>query len=373
MNQLSTHSIWNPETGITDIEGDPCDLAASEIPGIKAVWADQKERLRGTVQLSDFNEKLSREWAIETGIIENLYEIDRGITQTLIEQGFKTEILSHGSTNKPREYVLQLLLDQKDALDGVFDFVKRERRLSTSYIKELHAALLRSQDTTEGLDTQGHHIEIPLIKGAWKIQANHPMRDDTRYMYCLPEHVAAEMDQLVKIHAEHILKEVTSEVRAAWLHHRFTQIHPFQDGNGRVARALASLVLVQDGLFPLVITRNHKTKYIDVLEKADDGDLKPLIELIVSLQIVQFTKATAISESLFAEEDVQVALDGLAKAADKIAAEKLASFKGVFDLARVIEDDIERRLKEIEKEVSASLQRTDDGGFAYTDRSSEKN
>ena len=114
----STYFIWNPETRITDIEGRPDDLAASEIPGIKAVWTDQKERLKDDVQLSDFNEKLSREWAIETGVIENLYEIDRGITQTLIEQGFKAEILSHGSTNKPREYVLKLLRDQKDALDG---------------------------------------------------------------------------------------------------------------------------------------------------------------------------------------------------------------------------------------------------------------
>ena len=142
MNDLSTRPIWNPDTGITDLEADPSQLSASQIPGIKAIWTDQRQRLKGSAQLSDFTEKLSREWAIETGIIENLYEIERGVTQTLIERGFQAEFISHGSTNKPREYVIQLLHDQKDALDGVFDFVKNDRSLSASYIKELHAALL---------------------------------------------------------------------------------------------------------------------------------------------------------------------------------------------------------------------------------------
>ena len=128
----------------------------------------------------------------------------------------------------------------------MFDFVKRERELSTSYIKELHAALLRSQDITEGVDAQGKSVDIPLIKGDWKRRDNHPMRDGTVYKYCPPEQVASEMDRLVAIHAQQVLNAVAGEVRAAWLHHRFTQIHPFQDGNGRVARALASLVLVQD-------------------------------------------------------------------------------------------------------------------------------
>ena len=258
MTNDTAHPIWRRGIGIADLETDPNDLSASEIPGIKAVWTNQRTRLKGTRQLSDFTEKLSREWAIETGVIENLYEIERGVTQTLIERGFQAELLSHGSTNRPREYVLQLLRDQKEALDGVFDFVSSRRELSTSYIKELHAALLRSQGTVEGIDPLGHAVELPLTKGAWKTQENYPVRDGVTYNYCPPEHVASEMDRLVAIHDEHVANSVPSEVQAAWLHHRFTQIHPFQDGNGRVARALASLVLVKDGLFPLVVTRDER-------------------------------------------------------------------------------------------------------------------
>ncbi|MFN3644468.1 MAG: Fic family protein [Gemmobacter sp.] len=367
---MTEKPIWNSETGITDLETDPANLSASQVPGIKAVWTDQRARLKGSAQLNDFTDRLSREWAIETGVIENLYEIERGVTQTLIERGFQAELLSHGSTNKPREFVLQLLRDQKDALDGVFDFVKSDRSLSASYIKELHAALLRSQDTTDGIDVQGNHVDVPLIKGAWKTQANYPVRDGITFTYCSPEQVGSEMDRLIEMHAGHVARAVPSEVQAAWLHHRFTQIHPFQDGNGRVARAIASLILVKDGLFPLVVTRDDKPTYLDALEAPDSGNLKPLIDLIAKLQIAQFRKATAISEAVLVEEDVQSALDGLLKAADKVAADKLASLRGIFDLAHVIEADIDERLAAITANVKDALQRVSDGAAAFVTKSS---
>ena len=368
---MSTFDIWDAKTGILDIEGDISSLGASEIPGIKAVWTDQRTRLKGTSQLSEFTERLSREWAIETGVIENLYQIERGVTQTLIERGFQAELLSHGSTNRPREYVLQLLRDQKEALDGIFDFVSSKRDLSVSYIKELHAALLRSQDTTEGIDAQGRFIDIPLIKGDWKQLANSPVRDGVTYSYCPPEHIASEMDRLIEFHKDHVSKNVPSEVQAAWLHHRFTQIHPFQDGNGRVARAIASLVLVKDGLFPLVVTRDDKPSYLDSLEAADKGDLKPLINILAKLQITQFRKATAVSESILAQDDVAAILGGLMKAADKVAAKKLESLRGVFGLAEALQDDLDLRLKAISPNVTAALQKVSPIGNTFISKSTE--
>lgn len=373
MDDQLTHPIWKPETGITDLEGDPNELSAPEIPGIKAVWTDQRQRLRGTTQLSAFTEKLSREWAIETGIVENLYDIERGVTQTLIERGFQAEILSHGSTNKPPSYVIQLLKDHKDALDGVFDFVKNRRQLSTSYIKELHGCLLRSQDSTEGLDTQKRPVKIPLIKGDWKKQANYPMRDGVTYTYCPPEQVSSEMDQLISLHNQHRNNRVSSDVQAAWLHHRFTQIHPFQDGNGRVARAIASLVLVKDGLFPLVVKRDDRASYLDALEAADNGDLKPLIDLIAKLQITQFREATRISEALLIEEDTRSALHSLKTMAQGVASDKYETLREVFRLAKILEKNVESRLNEIAVEIKDSLQEIVKTANAYVITSSPEN
>ena len=372
MESNKTLQIWNPRTGIEDLNGDSAELGSSEIPGIKEIWTEQRERLKDTAQLSDFTEKLSREWAIETGILENLYEIDRGVTQTLIERGFQSELLSHGSTNKPREYVIQLLQDQKDALEGVFAFVKNDRSLTTSYIKELHAALLRNQRTTEALDIQGRRVEVPLIRGAWKTQPNFPVRDGVTYSYCPPEQVDSEMERLIEFHSMHVRKGVSAEAQAAWLHHRFSQIHPFQDGNGRVARALASLVLVKDGLFPLVVRRDNRVSYLESLEAADCGDLRPFVELITKLQKDQFLKATKISEELRREEDVQAVLDGLDREAGRIATEIRKAHREVFDLATAIEDNLEERLKTITQDVSKALKRVAPHASALVRRSDER-
>lgn len=354
MESNKTHLIWNPDTGITDFEVDPDMLSASEIPGIRESWEEQQSQLKGSEQLAEFIERIGREWAIETGIIENLYDIDRGVTQTLIEHGFHADILEHGSTNKSREYVLQLLRDQRDTLDGLFDFVKSKRELTTSYIKELHASLLRSQETTEGLDTIGRHVDVPLIKGAWKIQENFPVRNGVKYTYCPPEHVASEMDQLIAFHAGHVREGVSSEVQSAWLHHRFTQIHPFQDGNGRVARALASLLLVKDGLFPLVITRDDRKNYIEALEEADKGELTPLVTVFVKSQSRQFKKAGEVGREVYSgRRGTGFAIRLLLEAAEN---QRNKSQKRVISHANTIEKTVKNRLEKLAPDIRNSLE-----------------
>lgn len=361
--------IWNPSTGITDLDN-PEGLAASEIPGIQSVWADRQKELKGTRQLIVFNERLSREWAIETGIIEDIYEIERGVTKTLIEHGFREELLTHGSTDRPREFVLQVLEDHKQALDSVFDFIKGERLLSTSYIKELHSALLRSQEFTEGRDQFGRwRDDIPLIKGDWKKLPNSPERDGVTYNYCPPEHVAAEMDRLVEMHAEHMDKGVPVEVQAAWLHHRFTQIHPFQDGNGRVVRAITSLVLIKHDLFPLVVTRDDRAAYIDALEDADKGSLKPLVSLIVKLQKSRFVKAVALSGTILDEHKsddvVRDGLDVLSKAAKRAAIERKQALEEVFEIADEVQQDLHERLTSTAPDVARALKQVDSSATAW--------
>ncbi|MHB1077875.1 MAG: Fic family protein [Prosthecobacter sp.] len=371
MNAKTQH-IWQPESGITDFELPWQEHAASEIESIRKIWAEQQERLKGTSQLAQFTERLSREWAIETGIIENLYQIDRGVTQTLIERGFQAEFLTHGSTNKPTSYVINLLRDQQDALDGVFSFIKQQRPLSTSFIKELHAALVRSQDHTEAQDPSGKMIEIPLIKGDWKMQPNYPTKNGVVFMYCPPEQVASEMDRLAAMHQAHVEAGVAPEVEAAWLHHRFSQIHPFQDGNGRVCRALASMVLVRAGLFPLVVTRDDKNKYLDALEAADQGNLKPLVDLFAALQRAQFRKATALSENILtAGAGLASAMQNLAKVAAKTKEARQLEEKKVFEYSAALEQDLINHLESLRPELQQVMLSLDARGAVFVRRSTE--
>jgi fido (protein-threonine AMPylation protein) len=176
-------------------------------------------------------------------------------------------------------------------LDGLFDFVKGDRDLTTGFIKELHQALLRHEDTVLVVDQFGKLFEKELQKGAYKTTPNNPRREDgSSHEYCPPEHVPSEMDRLVKWHAEHVQRGIPVEVEAAWLHHRFTQIHPFEDGNGRVARAVASLIFIKAGWFPLTIRTGEKAKYIEALEFADSDDLRPLVSQFVDVQKRLFLK-----------------------------------------------------------------------------------
>lgn len=67
---------------------------------------------------------------------------------------------------------------------------------------------------------------------------------------------------------------------ASIVHHRVVSIHPFFDGNGRTARIIMNLFLMQTG-YPLVIVlKNDRKKYYSVLDKADKGDYGSLVRFI---------------------------------------------------------------------------------------------
>jgi len=275
---------------ISDLPADLEPLRDRELEALCDVWTEQRRDI-GEEQ-TEFSNQLRRQWAIETGIIEGVYTLDRGVTQTLIERGIESARIPHDATNRDPELVARIIQSHYDVLEGLFAFVKGERPLGTSYIKELHAALLRYQDTVTAFDQFGTQFEQRLEKGTYKTLPNNPRRPDgSLHEYCPPEHVAAEMDRLVQLHQRHVERQVRPQVEAAWLHHTFTQIHPFQDGNGRVARALASLVFLRGGFFPLVVSRDDRTAYIDALEKADAGDLPALATLFAQFQKRILTRA----------------------------------------------------------------------------------
>jgi len=365
--------IW-PDGGITDLGAEDRLLGSPELRAFTEAWALQRERLKGTNALRRFTTEMNREWAIETGILENLYELDRGVTETLIEQGFEADLLARRTAGRPRDYVVALLRDQQDALESVFDFVTQRRSLTTGYIKELHAALLRSQHDVEALDPQGRPVSVELIRGTYKLHPNYPERDGKRFLYCPPEHVAAEMDRLVAMHDEHTNAGVPPEVEAAWLHHRFSQIHPFHDGNGRVGRALASLVLIQAELLPLVVTRDDKVAYLDALEQADAGSLGPLVGLFAQLLRAQFRLALAISEAVLDERrGVTEALAGLEQSVGQRAEDRLVALASVFDTARALEEVALARFTEVAPQVAAVLRGLDPIATVVAERSDQDN
>ncbi|HET8887463.1 MAG TPA: Fic family protein [Candidatus Angelobacter sp.] len=299
---------WEP---ITDLPQDWSSLTDGELGPLLQFWNDQRTDLEQSGALAEFNKRLGREWSIETGQIEGVYDIHRGITQTLIERGIDADLIGNLPGQKAPEIIAAIIQDHADVLEGLFQFVKGNRPLSKSYIHELHTAMLRHQDTTAVRDQFGNLFEARLLKGKYKERPNNPKKPDgSMHQYCPPEQVESEMERLLSLHAEHEKKSVPVEVEAAWLHHRFTQIHPYQDGNGRVARALASLLFIKAGWFPVVVTREDRARYIDVLELSDEGNIQSLITLFVDIQkraVFQATQAAADLQPAETAEDVVAA------------------------------------------------------------------
>ena len=262
----------------------PTDLALanSEAPALIRVIEDYRQFLSDESWRA-FQTRVAREWAIETGQIEGLYQFDRGLTITLIEDGITaSRIPSHSSQMSP-EQVAAILHDHISTLEGLFAFIKGDRALSKSYIHEVHQALLRNQKThTVYAQATRTFFEKELIAGKYKEQPNNPTRPDGSILhFCPPEQVEAEMDQLIHFYREHESEGLPIEIQAAWLHHAFTHIHPYPDGNGRVARALATLVLIKGGLMPLVVPTAEKQRvYIPALENADMHDYSALVAAI---------------------------------------------------------------------------------------------
>lgn len=72
---------------------------------------------------------------------------------------------------------------------------------------------------------------------------------------------------------------------AAFLHLGLARIHPFVDGNGRTARLLMNLALVQHGYPITIVPPVLRTEYLDALRASDRGDDRPFVNLVSSLVV----------------------------------------------------------------------------------------
>lgn len=362
-------AVSNRWSQTQDLPQDWQDLVAEELLPLKEVWDEQASELHDSQALTEFNERLTREWAIETGILEKLYTLDEGVSRLLVERGLHASLIAHGATDQDPDYVISLIEDQHAAVEWLFDFVDEERSLSISFIKELHHLLTRHQLSTTAEDQFGKKFEVELVRGDYRKQPTKIERlDGNAFQCCPPEQLTAELDRLIDLHEQHRVAGVPPEIEAAWLHHRFTQIHPFQDGNGRVARALATLVFLRDGYFPLVIRRGDRTDYLSALYEADQSDLGPLVALFSRLEKKAFVDALGISREVL--HDQAGLSDILAAAADRLqerAKDQERRMAGVFGYADALTKLTHDRVEEASRLTGRTLAKVDKDFKAWSD------
>lgn len=342
---------------ISPLKQEDKNLGNTELAALARVWTERKGELVETGEFKQFLKKLQREWAIETGIIERLYSWDRGVTEVLIEQGVDASLIAHkgGLTREKADHVNDVIRDQLNIVEGLFSYVKGEQPLTAYFIRGLQAQFTAHQNTTETVNDQGHIVHVTMLRGDYKNLPNNPRRPDGFvHEYCPPELVREEMDNLINWHRTYE-NECPTEVVSAWLHHRFTQIHPFQDGNGRVARALASLVFLKKGMFPLVIRDAERKEYIGALESADAGELAPLVALFVKRQRDAILSAIGLEQQVqqqrYADEVISSAISVLK---DRFAT-KNREIEGVYDVACSLHNHALARLGGLAEKLNEQL------------------
>lgn len=207
-------------------------------------------------------EKLKTQFELEMTYNSNAIE---GNSLTLKETYL---VLSEGITikGKPLKDHLEAK-DQHEALEFLFGLVNpvRKSTISEHLIRNLHQIVMQKTDVEYG----GKYRTSNVFIGG----ADHTPPDALQ--------VSGEMQDLMKWFVKERKKLHPIEL-SALLHHKFVFIHPFFDGNGRTARLIMNLVLMQAGYPLAVILKNDRKKYYRVLALADDGDTSQFVRFVSS-------------------------------------------------------------------------------------------
>lgn len=180
----------------------------------------------------------------------------------------------------------------------------RDVPLTQNFIRTLHKTLLREDYTVYRELPGGVQTSYTVHAGQYKTRPNSVItRYGDRFDYASPEETPALMSDLVNwYNAEEQSGKMSPIELAALFHYRYIRIHPFEDGNGRIARLMVNYILSRHGLPMIVVRSRKKQDYLEALHQADmnvglvpsDGAHAPLADIAPFVQYFQGLVATEI-------------------------------------------------------------------------------
>ena len=148
---------------------------------------------------------------------------------------------------------------------------RKDIPLTQNFIRTLHKTILREDYTVYRNLPGGLTTSYVVHAGQYKTRPNSVItRYGDRFEYASPEETPALMNDLVDWYntAEQSGKFTPVEL-AALFHYRNIRIHPFEDGNGRIARLMVNYILFRHG-YPMIVVRSRKkNEYLEALRKTD--------------------------------------------------------------------------------------------------------
>ena len=194
------------------------------------------------------------------------------------------ELLDIGKPAKNREFLHNLMVfDHHNALTYVIETAKRKEKITEKFIQEISAMVMKNTGSRYSVALG----EFDSSKGEYRLVGVHAGKRT------FPNHtkVPALMKKLIDyIDNEQKNPEINAMQLAFEVHFRFVSIHPFVDGNGRVARLLMNYVLSCYDLPMLFVFKSDRLKYIDALYAAQEKeDITPFYDFMVR-QYIKFLK-----------------------------------------------------------------------------------
>ena len=223
--------------------------------------------------------RVEQKLRIESNYHSNAIEgnqLTLGETRSLILHG----LTAHG---KPMRDHLDVQ-GHDAAIKAVEEAIKEEHGLNEAFIRNLHRVLMKEPYEAEAIAPDGTPAKRRIAIGEYKTMPNNVKTSTGEtYYFTPPEQVRPEMTNLIDWYRA---REAAGEhpiIIAATFHYRFVRIHPFDDGNGRMARLLMNLILMKHGYTVAIVAREKRDLYLEELERADRSeDLAHFIDFIAS-------------------------------------------------------------------------------------------
>jgi len=233
---------------------------------------DQLRPLRPEVE-HRIMQKFRLDWNYHSNAIEG-NSLTPGETRAFLLEGLT-------ASGKPLKDHLDIK-GHNNLIDFLTSFIHRQDELTEAAIREMHKILLHEPYENEAVTLDGRIVKKWVIPGEYKQTQNFVRTGSgTIHQYALPEDVIPKMHELLTWHRAELPKtELHPVAHAAFFHHRFLAIHPFDDGNGRLARILMNLILMRHGFPPVIIKLATREPYVAALRQADGGESSTLVSFV---------------------------------------------------------------------------------------------
>ena len=146
-----------------------------------------------------------------------------------------------------------------------------EYPLTETFIRQLHKTILREDYEVYRNLPGGQSFSYTVHAGIYKTRPNSVItRTGERFEYASPEETPSLMTDLISWYrdAEETNRYTLAEL-CALFHYRYIRIHPFEDGNGRIARLLVNFILARHDYPMIVIQSSDKENYLNALSACD--------------------------------------------------------------------------------------------------------